>query len=92
MAGGSSSSSSSGVGGCVGSGKEDNCPMVLDNPAAFPHEENLGLEIIREESNAPLLPPRPPPPDSHPPPPPPRTASLGHGAFPRRPARAFSPC
>uniref|UniRef100_A0A8D3ALP1 Adhesion G protein-coupled receptor L3 n=1 Tax=Scophthalmus maximus TaxID=52904 RepID=A0A8D3ALP1_SCOMX len=37
----------------------DNGPMVLDNPAAFPHEENLGLEIIREESNAPLLPPRP---------------------------------
>uniref|UniRef100_A0A8C8JWC1 Uncharacterized protein n=1 Tax=Oncorhynchus tshawytscha TaxID=74940 RepID=A0A8C8JWC1_ONCTS len=35
---------------------------------------NLGLEIIREESNAPLLPPRPlPPPDSlpHPHPPPP---------------------
>ncbi|XP_077936737.1 adhesion G protein-coupled receptor L3 isoform X12 [Gasterosteus aculeatus] len=71
MAGGSSSSSSSGVSGCLGSGKEDHGPMVLDNPAAFPHEENLGLEIIREESNAPLLPPRPPPPDSHPPPPPP---------------------
>uniref|UniRef100_A0A8C8FE74 Latrophilin 3 n=1 Tax=Oncorhynchus tshawytscha TaxID=74940 RepID=A0A8C8FE74_ONCTS len=49
--------------------------MVLDNPnAAFPLDENLGLEIIREESNAPLLPPRPlPPPDSlpHPHPPPP---------------------
>ncbi|XP_068177581.1 adhesion G protein-coupled receptor L3 isoform X1 [Antennarius striatus] len=70
MAGGSSSSSSSGVSGCVGSVKEDNGPMMLDNPTAFPHEENLGLEIIREESNAPLLPPRPPPPDSHPPPPP----------------------
>uniref|UniRef100_A0A3B5M3V3 Adhesion G protein-coupled receptor L3.1 n=1 Tax=Xiphophorus couchianus TaxID=32473 RepID=A0A3B5M3V3_9TELE len=39
-----------------------NCAVIfsslLDNPAAFPHEENLGLEIIREESNAPLLPPR----------------------------------
>ncbi|XP_061881953.1 adhesion G protein-coupled receptor L3-like [Entelurus aequoreus] len=70
LAGGSSSSSSSGVGGCVGNGSEDGGPMVLDNPAAFPHEENLGLEIIREESNAPLLPPRPPPPDSQPPPPP----------------------
>ncbi|KAM8880021.1 adhesion G protein-coupled receptor L3 isoform 10-T13 [Spinachia spinachia] len=81
MAGGSSSSSSSGVSGCVGSGKEDNGPMVLDNPAAFPHEENLGLEIIREESNAPLLPPRPPPPDSHPPPPPPPPHSF---ARPRR--------
>ncbi|CDR00191.1 unnamed protein product, partial [Oncorhynchus mykiss] len=55
--------------------------MVLDNPnAAFPLDENLGLEIIREESNAPLLPPRPlPPPDSlphpHPPPPPPHNFS-----------------
>uniref|UniRef100_A0A3B4TFB1 GPCR family 2 latrophilin C-terminal domain-containing protein n=1 Tax=Seriola dumerili TaxID=41447 RepID=A0A3B4TFB1_SERDU len=46
------------IGGCVGGSKEDNGPMVLDNPVAFPHEENLGLEIIREESNAPLLPPR----------------------------------
>ncbi|XP_053710923.1 adhesion G protein-coupled receptor L3 isoform X7 [Synchiropus splendidus] len=74
LAGGSgSSSSSSGVGGCVGSGKEDNVPMVLDNPVTFPHEENLSLDIIREESNAPLLPPRPPPPDSHPPPPPPHS-------------------
>lgn len=68
LAGGSGSSS--GVGGCMAGSKDDNGAIVLDNPAAFPHEENLGLEIIREESNAPLLPPRPPPPDSHPPPPP----------------------
>ncbi|XP_046901276.1 adhesion G protein-coupled receptor L3, partial [Hypomesus transpacificus] len=56
-----------GVGGVsVGvGGVQDDSPMVLDNPAAFPHEENLVLDIIREESNAPLLPPRPPPPDSH---------------------------
>ncbi|KAL1023888.1 hypothetical protein UPYG_G00048550 [Umbra pygmaea] len=52
--------------------------MVMDNPnTAFPLEENLGLQIIREESNAPLLPPRPLPPidnlpnsQPHAPPPP----------------------
>uniref|UniRef100_A0A672I3M6 Adhesion G protein-coupled receptor L3.1 n=1 Tax=Salarias fasciatus TaxID=181472 RepID=A0A672I3M6_SALFA len=91
MAGGSSSSSSSGVGGCVGSGKEDNSPMVLDNPAAFPHEENLGLEIIREESNAPLLPPRPPPPDSHPPPPPPPHSFSRPRRIPQETSESFFP-
>ncbi|XP_072239432.1 adhesion G protein-coupled receptor L3 isoform X4 [Leuresthes tenuis] len=91
LAGGSSSSSSSGVGGCVGSSKEDNSPMVLDNPAAFPHEENLGLEIIREESNAPLLPPRPPPPDSHPPPPPPPHSFSRQRRIPQEPSESFFP-
>uniref|UniRef100_A0A7N8YDR0 Adhesion G protein-coupled receptor L3-like n=1 Tax=Mastacembelus armatus TaxID=205130 RepID=A0A7N8YDR0_9TELE len=92
MAGGSSSSSSSsGVGGCVGSSKEDNGPMVLDNPAAFPHEENLGLEIIREESNAPLLPPRPPPPDSHPPPPPPPHSFSRPRHIPQETSESFFP-
>ncbi|XP_047433641.1 adhesion G protein-coupled receptor L3 isoform X11 [Mugil cephalus] len=91
MAGGSSSSSSSGVGGCVGSSKEDNSPMVLDNPTAFPHEENLGLEIIREESNAPLLPPRPPPPDSHPPPPPPPHSFSRPRRIPQETSESFFP-
>ncbi|XP_061687116.1 adhesion G protein-coupled receptor L3 isoform X1 [Syngnathoides biaculeatus] len=90
MAGGSSSSSSSGVSGCMGSGKEDGGPMVLDNPSAFPHEENLGLEIIREESNAPLLPPRPPPPDSHPPPPPPHSYSRPR-RIPQETSESFFP-
>ncbi|XP_044201491.1 adhesion G protein-coupled receptor L3 isoform X8 [Thunnus albacares] len=88
---GSSSSSSSGVGGCVGSSKEDSGPMVLDNPAAFPHEENLGLEIIREESNAPLLPPRPPPPDSHPPPPPPPHSFSRPRRIPQETSESFFP-
>ncbi|XP_035030038.1 adhesion G protein-coupled receptor L3 isoform X4 [Hippoglossus stenolepis] len=91
LAGGSSSSSSSGVSGCLGSGKEDNGPMVLDNPAAFPHEENLGLEIIREESNAPLLPPRPPPPDSHPPPPPPPHSFSRPRRIPQETSESFFP-
>ncbi|XP_019717901.1 adhesion G protein-coupled receptor L3 isoform X8 [Hippocampus comes] len=90
MAGGSSSSSSSGVSGCMGNGKEDGGPMVLDNPSAFPHEENLGLEIIREESNAPLLPPRPPPPDSHPPPPPPHSYSRPR-RIPQETSESFFP-
>uniref|UniRef100_A0A8B9H1Z1 Adhesion G protein-coupled receptor L3.1 n=1 Tax=Astyanax mexicanus TaxID=7994 RepID=A0A8B9H1Z1_ASTMX len=47
--------------------------MVLDNPGAFHRHDDSGggglsLEIIREESQAPLLPPRPPPPDGHAPP------------------------
>ncbi|XP_015247009.1 PREDICTED: adhesion G protein-coupled receptor L3-like isoform X11 [Cyprinodon variegatus] len=88
---GGSSSSSSGVGGCVGSSKEDNSPIVLDNPAAFPHEENLGLEIIREESNAPLLPPRPPPPDSHPPPPPPPHSFSRQRRIAQEPSESFFP-
>uniref|UniRef100_A0A3B3DK17 Adhesion G protein-coupled receptor L3 n=1 Tax=Oryzias melastigma TaxID=30732 RepID=A0A3B3DK17_ORYME len=65
--------------------------MVLDNPAAFPHEENLGLEIIREESNAPLLPPRPPPPDSHPPPPPPPHSFSRQRRIPQEPSESFFP-
>ncbi|XP_063074440.1 adhesion G protein-coupled receptor L3 isoform X1 [Engraulis encrasicolus] len=54
-----------GGGSSGGVGQED--AMVLDNPAAFPHDEagGLSLEIIREESQAPLLPPRPPPPENH---------------------------
>ncbi|XP_051940555.1 adhesion G protein-coupled receptor L3 isoform X16 [Hippocampus zosterae] len=90
MAGGSSSSSSSGVSGCMGNGKEDGGPMVLDNPSTFPHEENLGLDIIREESNAPLLPPRPPPPDSHPPPPPPHSYSRPR-RIPQETSESFFP-
>ncbi|XP_049577829.1 adhesion G protein-coupled receptor L3 isoform X13 [Syngnathus scovelli] len=90
MAGGSSSSTSSGVSGCMGNGKDDGVPMVLDNPSAFPHEENLGLEIIREESNAPLLPPRPPPPDSHPPPPPPHSYSRPR-RIPQETSESFFP-
>ncbi|XP_033822887.1 adhesion G protein-coupled receptor L3 isoform X3 [Periophthalmus magnuspinnatus] len=88
---GSSSSSSSGVSGCVVSSKEDPGPMVMDNPAAFPHEENLGLEIIREESNAPLLPPRPPPPDSHPPPPPPPHSFARPRRMPQETSESFFP-
>ena len=65
--------------------------MVLDNPAAFPHEENLGLEIIREESNAPLLPPRPPPPDSHPPPPPPPHSFSRPRRIPQETSESFFP-
>uniref|UniRef100_A0A3P9DBL2 Adhesion G protein-coupled receptor L3 n=1 Tax=Maylandia zebra TaxID=106582 RepID=A0A3P9DBL2_9CICH len=84
-------SSSSGVGGCVGGSKEDNGPMVLDNSVAFPHEENLGLEIIREESNAPLLPPRPPPPDSHPPPPPPPHSFSRPRRIPQETSESFFP-
>uniref|UniRef100_A0A7N5ZV98 Adhesion G protein-coupled receptor L3 n=1 Tax=Anabas testudineus TaxID=64144 RepID=A0A7N5ZV98_ANATE len=73
------------------SSKEDNGPMVMDNPAAFPHEENLGLEIIREESNAPLLPPRPPPPDSHPPPPPPPHSFSRPRHIPQETSESFFP-
>uniref|UniRef100_A0AAX7TLF5 Adhesion G protein-coupled receptor L3 n=1 Tax=Astatotilapia calliptera TaxID=8154 RepID=A0AAX7TLF5_ASTCA len=73
------------------SSKEDNGPMVLDNSVAFPHEENLGLEIIREESNAPLLPPRPPPPDSHPPPPPPPHSFSRPRRIPQETSESFFP-
>ncbi|XP_077462285.1 adhesion G protein-coupled receptor L3 isoform X10 [Stigmatopora argus] len=90
LAGGSSSSSSSGVSGCMGNSKEDGGPMVLDNPSAFPHDESLGLEIIREESNAPLLPPRPPPPDNHPPPPPPHSYSRPR-RIPQEASESFFP-
>uniref|UniRef100_A0A8C4IKI2 Adhesion G protein-coupled receptor L3 n=1 Tax=Dicentrarchus labrax TaxID=13489 RepID=A0A8C4IKI2_DICLA len=58
---------------------------------AFPHEENLGLEIIREESNAPLLPPRPPPPDSHPPPPPPPHSFSRPRRIPQETSESFFP-
>uniref|UniRef100_A0A8C6PYX4 Adhesion G protein-coupled receptor L3 n=1 Tax=Nothobranchius furzeri TaxID=105023 RepID=A0A8C6PYX4_NOTFU len=74
-----------------GGDSEDNSPMVLDNPATFPHEENLGLEIIREESNAPLLPPRPPPPDSHPPPPPPPHSFSRQRRIAQEPSESFFP-
>uniref|UniRef100_A0A8K9UBA4 GPCR family 2 latrophilin C-terminal domain-containing protein n=1 Tax=Oncorhynchus mykiss TaxID=8022 RepID=A0A8K9UBA4_ONCMY len=96
-----------GIGGVVGGGSNrdydlsndgvDVSHMVLDNPnAAFPLDENLGLEIIREESNAP---PPPAPPSASPgqPPPPspsspaPPITSPTPGASPRRPARASSP-
>ncbi|XP_043916853.1 adhesion G protein-coupled receptor L3 isoform X3 [Protopterus annectens] len=41
----------------LGGGSEDDA-IVLDDASSFNHEESLGLELIREESNAPLLPPR----------------------------------
>ncbi|XP_071062596.1 adhesion G protein-coupled receptor L3-like isoform X3 [Pseudochaenichthys georgianus] len=46
-----------GVGGMMGMG------LSLDDHSTFGphHDEGLGLELIREESNAPLLPQRPPP-------------------------------
>uniref|UniRef100_A0A673IFG2 Adhesion G protein-coupled receptor L3 n=1 Tax=Sinocyclocheilus rhinocerous TaxID=307959 RepID=A0A673IFG2_9TELE len=34
-----------------------NLALGLDDSASFPHEDSLGLELIREESNTPLLPP-----------------------------------
>ncbi|NP_001374457.1 adhesion G protein-coupled receptor L3 isoform 26 precursor [Homo sapiens] len=41
----------------LGSGREDDA-IVLDDATSFNHEESLGLELIHEESDAPLLPPR----------------------------------
>ncbi|XP_056658652.1 adhesion G protein-coupled receptor L3 isoform X9 [Monodelphis domestica] len=41
----------------LGSGNEDDA-IVLDDATSFNHEESLGLELIHEESDAPLLPPR----------------------------------
>ncbi|KAM8970494.1 adhesion G protein-coupled receptor L3 [Sarcophilus harrisii] len=41
----------------LGGGSEDDA-IVLDDAASFNHEESLGLELIHEESDAPLLPPR----------------------------------
>ncbi|XP_041527318.1 adhesion G protein-coupled receptor L3 isoform X14 [Microtus oregoni] len=41
----------------LGTGSEDDA-IVLDDAASFNHEESLGLELIHEESDAPLLPPR----------------------------------
>ncbi|KAI2668578.1 Adhesion G protein-coupled receptor L3 [Labeo rohita] len=55
-----------GVAGSSSIAKDD--VMVLDNPGAFHRHDDgggLSLELIREESQAPLLPPRPPPPENH---------------------------
>ncbi|KAM5271334.1 adhesion G protein-coupled receptor L3 isoform 21-T21 [Ctenodactylus gundi] len=41
----------------LSSGSEDDA-IVLDDATSFNHEESLGLELIHEESDAPLLPPR----------------------------------
>ncbi|KAM4854867.1 adhesion G protein-coupled receptor L3 isoform 6-T8 [Thomomys bottae] len=41
----------------LGSGSEDGA-IVLEDATSFNHEESLGLELIHEESDAPLLPPR----------------------------------
>ncbi|XP_019899123.2 adhesion G protein-coupled receptor L3 isoform X11 [Esox lucius] len=49
--------------GLGGVGIGVNVPLGLDDHSSFPphlHDEGLGLELIREESNAPLLPQRPP--------------------------------
>uniref|UniRef100_A0A8C6IR19 Adhesion G protein-coupled receptor L3 n=1 Tax=Melopsittacus undulatus TaxID=13146 RepID=A0A8C6IR19_MELUD len=48
----------------VGGGSEDDA-IVLDDATSFTHEESLGLELIHEESDAPLLPPRVYSADSH---------------------------
>uniref|UniRef100_A0AAV2KSS4 GPCR family 2 latrophilin C-terminal domain-containing protein n=1 Tax=Knipowitschia caucasica TaxID=637954 RepID=A0AAV2KSS4_KNICA len=48
--------------GIMGMGMGMNMALSLDDHSTFPHhDEGLGLELIREESNAPLLPQRPPP-------------------------------
>ncbi|XP_046324519.1 adhesion G protein-coupled receptor L3 isoform X12 [Marmota monax] len=41
----------------LGSASEDDA-IVLNDATSFNHEESLGLELIHEESDAPLLPPR----------------------------------
>uniref|UniRef100_A0A8D0GFP5 Adhesion G protein-coupled receptor L3 n=1 Tax=Sphenodon punctatus TaxID=8508 RepID=A0A8D0GFP5_SPHPU len=41
----------------IGNGSEDDA-IVLDDATSFNHEESLGLELIHEESDVPLLPPR----------------------------------
>nr|XP_033770969.1 adhesion G protein-coupled receptor L3 isoform X5 [Geotrypetes seraphini] len=41
----------------IGNGSED-AAIVLDDAASFNHDESLGMELIHEESDAPLLPPR----------------------------------
>ncbi|MED6280362.1 hypothetical protein CHARACLAT_010125, partial [Characodon lateralis] len=53
----------SGYGMGLGVGIGMNVALNLDDHATFGthHDEGLGLELIREESNAPLLPQRPPP-------------------------------
>ncbi|XP_062305976.1 adhesion G protein-coupled receptor L3-like [Osmerus eperlanus] len=56
--------SNGGKDGGYGMGMGMNVTLGLDDHSSFPchHDEGLGLELIREESNAPLLPQRPPPP------------------------------
>ncbi|XP_030643775.1 adhesion G protein-coupled receptor L3 isoform X2 [Chanos chanos] len=68
-------------------GKDD--VMVLDNPGAYPHDDGggLSLEIIREESQAPLLPPRPPPPESHAP----MHTFSAHRRLPQETSESFFP-
>ncbi|XP_029932413.1 adhesion G protein-coupled receptor L3 isoform X4 [Myripristis murdjan] len=53
----------SGYGMGMGVGMGMNVALSLDDHSSFGphHDEGLGLELIREESNAPLLPQRPPP-------------------------------
>ncbi|XP_041635076.1 adhesion G protein-coupled receptor L3-like [Cheilinus undulatus] len=53
----------SGYGMGLGMGLGMNVALGLDDHSTFGphHDEGLGLELIREESNAPLLPQRPPP-------------------------------
>ncbi|XP_069561192.1 adhesion G protein-coupled receptor L3-like isoform X2 [Brachyistius frenatus] len=53
----------SGYGMGLGVGMGMNVALSLDDHSTFSphHDEGLGLELIREESNAPLLPQRPPP-------------------------------
>ncbi|XP_067380184.1 adhesion G protein-coupled receptor L3-like isoform X4 [Channa argus] len=53
----------SGYGMGLGVGMGMNVTLSLDDHSTFGphHDEGLGLELIREESNAPLLPQRPPP-------------------------------
>lgn len=52
-----------GLGMGLGMGMGMNVALSLDEHSTFGphHDEGLGLELIREESNAPLLPQRPPP-------------------------------
>lgn len=52
----------SGYGMGLGVGMGMNVALSLDDHSTFGphHDEGLGLELIREESNAPLLPQRPP--------------------------------
>ncbi|KAM4537382.1 adhesion G protein-coupled receptor L3 isoform 4-T5 [Odontesthes bonariensis] len=53
----------SGYGMGLGMGMGMNVALSMDDHSTFGphHDEGLGLELIREESNAPLLPQRPPP-------------------------------
>ncbi|KAM9717269.1 adhesion G protein-coupled receptor L3 isoform 26-T27 [Menidia menidia] len=53
----------SGYGMGLGVGMGMNVALSMDDHSTFGphHDEGLGLELIREESNAPLLPQRPPP-------------------------------